>query len=279
MTEQTEKPIALTQSVSATDLRASGDVTEDAFLGGAVIARQPRAGYRAGVDAVLLAATIAEQPDRRLDVLDLGAGVGVVGLCVARRLANTRVTLLEREPELADLARANVRANDLGERVKVCEADLAASADRVGLSSDGFDHVLANPPFFDPAACRPPRDPLRAAAHVMPADGLDTWLRVAVRLTRPGGVATVIHRADCLGELLAAFDRRFGGIDVLPILPRAGSSASRVLVSGRKGSRAPLRISPPLVLHDATNAFRPEIARVLRQPVGLTDIASGSVFD
>jgi tRNA1(Val) A37 N6-methylase TrmN6 len=273
------KLVYAAQGAAATGAGTPIQVSEDAFLGGAITARQPRAGYRAGVDAVLLAAAVTASSGRRLDVLDLGAGVGVVGLCVARRLENAHVTLLEREPELADLARDNVRANRLGERVSVREADLGATADQLDLPADGFDHILANPPFFDPATCRPPRDPLRASAHVMPAEDLETWLRVMARLARPGGVATVIHRADSLAQLLAVFERRFGGIEVRPIMPRQGSPASRVLVRGCKGSRARLQISPPIVLHDHTNAFRPDVARVLRGPVGLTDIASGNAFD
>jgi tRNA1(Val) A37 N6-methylase TrmN6 len=270
-------PVADDDSVAWAGI--AGGVSADAFLGGEIIAYQPRRGYRAGIDAVLLAASVPSPPGRVRDVLDLGAGVGVVGLCVARRLVHTNVTLLEREPELADLARRNALANRLDDRVRICEADLTAPADQSGLQPERFDHILANPPFFDPDTCRPPRDRLRAASHVMPADGLDTWLRTMARLTRPGGTATMIHRADSLGDLLAAFSRRFGGVEVRSIHPREATPASRVLVTGRKGSRARVRILPPIVLHDESNAFRPEIARVLREPVGLTDITIPTTVD
>jgi len=279
MTVQSGPPGPVAGDESDTCSGVAGGVTEDAFLGGAIIAHQPRRGYRAGIDAVLLAASVPPEAGRSRDVLDLGAGVGVVGLCVARRLSHTNVTLLERERELADLARRNVSANGLADRVRVCAIDLVGPADRIGLETDRFDHVLANPPFFDSDACRPPRDRLRAAAHVMPADGLDTWLRTMARVTRPGGTATMIHRADSLGDLLAAFGRRFGGIEVRPIHPRDSCPASRVLITGRKGSRARMQILPAIVLHDESNAFRPEIARVLREPVGLTDITKSTTVD
>ena len=58
---------------------------------------QPAAGYRAGLDAVLLAAAAPLQPGRVEQVLDVGAGVGVVGLAVARRAADAVVTMVERE--------------------------------------------------------------------------------------------------------------------------------------------------------------------------------------
>jgi tRNA1(Val) A37 N6-methylase TrmN6 len=250
------------------------ELTRDAFLGGAVIARQPRHGYRAGVDAVLLAAAVEDTGATPFRVLDLGAGVGVVGLCIAARLVEAKVTLVEREPALTALARANIAEHGLEPRVSVVEADLTSPDDSKGLEPGSFDHVVANPPFHDPAAMRLPRDRLRAAAHAMPDGALDDWLRAMARLARPGGKVTLIHKADALPDLLSAFGRRFGGIEIRPVHPREGAAANRLLIEATKGSRAPLRILPQLVLHDETNAFRPEIARMLRGPVGLADTAA-----
>jgi tRNA1(Val) A37 N6-methylase TrmN6 len=61
------------------------ELTEDAFLGGQLRVRQLKSGHRAGHDAVLLAAATPARPGDR--VADLGAGVGVAGLAVARRVA------------------------------------------------------------------------------------------------------------------------------------------------------------------------------------------------
>lgn len=251
------------------------DATEDAFLGGAVMAWQPRTGYRAGVDAVLLAASLAENTSGAR-ILDAGAGVGVVGLCVARRLPEVSVTLAEREPVLAKLAVANVHRNNFSAQIRVQKADILARGSQEGLSPESFDVVLANPPFYDEASCRLPRDPLRARAHAMSeaddGESLDGWLRAAARLTKPGGRATMIHRADALASLLAAFANRFGDVTVMPIHPRAGAPAHRILVSGRKGSRGPMRLLSGIILHGDDGGFRPEIGRVLRGPVGLDEV-------
>ena len=250
-------------------------VTVDAFLGGALFAAQPRKGYRAGLDTVLLAAAVEGNPGGGacLRVLDLGAGVGVVGLCIARRLDEAQVTLLERDPAMACLARQNIARNDLGSRVTLIETDLSARNRNPGLVADDFDHVVANPPFFNSAAIRLPKDAARAAAHAMPDGTLELWLRAMAGLTRPGGRASLIHRAEALPELLAAMGRRFGGVEIWPIHPRRNAPAHRVLVQATKASRAPIRIRPGLVLHDDTNAFRPDVARILREPVGLAEIA------
>lgn len=249
------------------------DVTEDAFLGGALSILQPRKGYRAGIDAVLLAAAVpvgAEQAER---VLDAGAGAGVVGLCIARRVPTARVTLVENDPLLVELARANVTRNGLGERVTVIAADVtgpAAELTAAGLRPDSFEHVVANPPYHVEGRGRRPRHAIKAAAHAMPAGSLARWVRLLTRVAAPHGTLAIVHRPDALIELLRLLDGRFGGLEILSLHPRLGEPAVRIILRGRKGSRAPLALLPGLVLHEEDgNRFRPEIARVLRHGAAL----------
>lgn len=241
--------------------------TTDAFLGGALMLRQPARGYRAGIDPVLLAATCpgGGQP---ATVLDCGAGIGTVGLCIARRIPQARVTLVEREASLADLARANIAANTLENRVDLVMADLAAPLSKalnLAARAGTFDHVLANPPFHVDAAGTRSANPVKDAANAMPEDGLDAWARFMAAMCRGGGTATLIHRADALPAILNALANRFGGLEILPIHPRAAEPANRVIVRGIKGSRAPLILLPPLVLHQVDgNGYRPDVEAVLR---------------
>jgi tRNA1(Val) A37 N6-methylase TrmN6 len=239
--------------------------TDDAFLGGALHILQPLSGYRAGLDAVMLAAAVSAEGQAR--VLDVGAGVGTAGLCLARRVASASVTLLEREPELARLARENVSRNGLGERVSVVEGDIgvsATAAQSLGLAPESFDHVIANPPFHDADGGTPATDPLKAGAHAMPDDGLERWARFMARMAVPGGSATMIHKAEALARLLAAFDGRFGALQILPLHPRAGAPAHRIIVAGRKGSRGAPMLLAGFVLHDEDGAFTPQAQAILR---------------
>jgi tRNA1(Val) A37 N6-methylase TrmN6 len=248
--------------------------TVDAFLGGEIEIEQPAKGYRAGLDAVLLAA--AARPVRPvcepLRVVDVGAGVGTAGLCLAARLGEADVTLVERDALASRLASRNIERNRLGARARVATIDVmrpAPDAGKQGLPDASFDLAISNPPYLAEGRHRPSADDLKAAAHAMPEDGLDRWLRFMARMTRPGGTAVIIHRADCLAALLAALDRRFGDVMVLPLHPRAGEPASRVLVRAVKASRAPLRIAQGLVLHDKEGSFRPDIKAVLSAPRAL----------
>jgi len=244
--------------------------TDDAFLGGALRILQPKAGYRTGLDGILLAATVAAGEGSQ--VLDMGAGVGVVGLAVARRLPNVHVTMIERDSGLAELARRNIERNDLGARVRLIEADVARplrDLAALGTAAATFDHVLANPPFHIEGRGTAARDPVKAGANAMPDGDLDRWVRCMASMVRAGGTATIIHRADALHALLNALDGRFGGALVLPIHPRDGDPASRLLIQAIKGNRAALELRPGLVLHNADHGFRPDVEAILRHGAAL----------
>lgn len=243
-------------------------VSDDAFLGGRLRILQPKKGYRAGIDAVMLAAAVDDRGGRPFRVLDAGAGVGTAGLCVAWRCPNAKVVLIEREPDLVALARENVARNGLQERVSVSQADVGrmsrAELAALGLDEADFDQAIANPPYHAEGAGTAAAHALKAAAHAMPEPGLDAWCRFLARMLRPGGEALVVHKAAALPDLLKALAGRFGGLAGLPLHSFAGAAAERLLLRGIKGSRAPFRLEAGLVLHAAGNRFTDGAERVLR---------------
>ncbi|MFG3598213.1 tRNA1(Val) (adenine(37)-N6)-methyltransferase [Bradyrhizobium sp. RDI18] len=225
------------------------ELTEDAFLGGQLRLKQLKSGHRAGHDAVLLAAATAARPGDR--VADLGAGVGVAGLSVARRVAGVDLVLVEIDAVLAGLARANAEANAIQAAVIVLdvEADATAFA-AAGLLPDSFDAVLMNPPFNDPARHRVSPDTARGTAHMATATTLSKWIHAARRILKSKGALTLIWRADGIGEVLSALDHGFGSLQVLPVHGDARGPANRILVRATKGGRAPTQIHPALMLND-----------------------------
>ena len=258
-------------------MEGAGTLTSDAFLGGALDILQPANGYRAGLDAVLLAAACGATSGEGARVLDAGAGVGVAGLCVARRVEDAQVTLVERRLALDEIARENIARNALEVRARIVELDVTeggAGINRApetagGVSAGAFSHVIANPPYYaEGRGTRSPTD-LKAAAHQMTDGALDQWCRFLATAAGGDGLVTVIHRAEALGALLDGLGRRFGGLRVLPLYPRAGAAAHRVIVQGRKGSRAPLSLLSGLALHGEGNGFVPAIDAVLRHGAAL----------
>ena len=232
------------------------ETTRDTLLGGRVALRQPARGFRSGSDAVFLAAACPARAGET--VLDLGCGVGAAMLCVAARVPGVRATGVERDPGAVALAREN--AAPWG--AEVVEGDVLAPPP--GLRARSFDHVIANPPYFATGGGTASPDAAREAAlREVRAGDLAMWCDVACRRAGPRGSVAVIARADRLADLLTALSPRLGGIVVRPVAGAAGADAGRIVVTGRKGSRAPIRLRPPLVTH-AGGVATPEAEAVLR---------------
>ena len=241
------------------------DVTEDGVLDGRLRLRQPRIGYRAGLDAALLAAACDARPGER--VIEAGCGAGGAMLAAALRCPDVRFVGVERDPAALNLAQDNIALNGLGDRVQAFAGDVGAGFRTLGL--EPFDHAIANPPFFDdPDALRAPH-PSRTGAW-MADDGLGAWLSFLSKAVREGGTITVIHRADRLPELLAL--PKAGSFRIRPVHPFADAPAKRVLVRATKTGKAPLVLLPPLMLHDREGGkHTADVEAILRgsAPLGL----------
>lgn len=239
--------------------------TLDAFLGGRLQLMQPEAGHRAGLDAVMLAAAAPVGTGAR--VLDVGCGGGVVGLCIAARVADCQVNGLDINPELVSLALGNAARNSLADRYHAATADLMgahSAIEAAGLKRESFDVAVANPPFYGEGRATSASAADRARANVMPEGGLEQWIRFMATMAKPGGWIAIVHRAEALGELLDLLDGRFGAISVFPLYPRDGEPAHRVILTARKASRAGLTLKQGMVLHGDGNAYTPEAEAVLR---------------
>ncbi len=238
----------------------------DAFLGGRLQIAQPHSGYRAGIDPVLLAAAVPARAGETL--LDLGCGAGVAALCAGARVPGLRLAGLEMQPAYAALARANAARNGIAMEVVTGDAGKMPEA----LRQRQFDHVIANPPWFDRDAGTRAADAgrERALGEALP---LGDWVAAALRRCRPGGHVCVIHRAERLADLLAAMR---GSVEVLPLIPRRGRAARLVLVRARKGGRAALRLCDGWLLHEGAlheadrENLTPSTASVLRGAAPLT---------
>jgi tRNA1(Val) A37 N6-methylase TrmN6 len=240
------------------------DTSCDAFLDGRIHVRQPRKGFRSGLDAVFLAAACpAKEGD---SILEAGCGAGVASLCLLACVPNVEVTGIEADPVLAALAQANALENGFGKSFDAVAADIAtpwASLEGT-VGRESYNHVIANPPFYMHGRARLSKDGRNARSRAMREGGLDSWLRFLAAAAKPGGTATVIHTAEALPGLLSAFEGRFGGLRLTPLHPKAGAPAIRVILCGIKGSRAPFCIAPAIVLHEEDGTPSPIAKAILR---------------
>ncbi len=221
---------------------ADDALTDDAFLDGRVRVLQPAQGYRAATDPVLLAAACPAERGER--VLDVGSGAGAASFCLAWRVRGLQLEGVELSPDYAAISRRNALKNDVG-WIAHC-GDVRAAP--LFVRSTSYDHVITNPPYFPADAGPACGDPARDAAN-RETVALSEWLDFCLRRLKPRGWLTVIHRAERLHDLLAALSGRAGDIRALPLWPRPGKPAKRVIVRARKESRAPFTLAPGLALH------------------------------
>jgi tRNA1(Val) A37 N6-methylase TrmN6 len=237
------------------------ELTHDGLLDRRILLRQPRRGYRAGSDAIILAAAVPARAGEL--VLDAGAGVGAVALCLAARCGGISVRGLEIQAPLARLARENIRENGLDGRVEVLAGDIRRPPAEIGQAV--FDHAVCNPPFYPAGRATASPDPGKAAAHGEGEVPLDEWLAFCLRRTAPGGSVTIIHRADRLEAILWGLRQGAGDMVVFPLWPRPGRPAKRVIVQARVGRKGPTVLHPGLRLHRDDGGDTDQAAAILRR--------------
>jgi tRNA1(Val) A37 N6-methylase TrmN6 len=233
------------------------ETTEDRLLGGRVVFRQPARGYRAAIDSVLVAAIVPAFREER--VLEAGLGAGAAALCLLARMPGVRVTGVEIDPALADLAAGNAAANGWAERLAVVTADI------IGFAAGQFDHAMANPPFRAHGSGSIPPEPRHASADAEAASGaLGAWVAAMTRRVVPRGTVSLVLPAGRLADTVVAF--RVAGLGALalrPVAPHEGAPAKRILLQGRKGARGEDSLSPPLVVHAREGGYSRAMRMVL----------------
>jgi tRNA1(Val) A37 N6-methylase TrmN6 len=239
------------------------ETTDDRLLGGRIAFRQPASGYRAAIDSVLLAAFVPARDGQT--VLEAGLGAGAAALCLLARVPGVRVTGVELDPALASLASENAAANGWAERLAVVVADI--NRFRAGR----FDHAMANPPFRAHGSGSRPPEPRHAQADAEAAPGaLAAWIAALSRRLAPRGSLSLILPAGRFGDAAAGCRAAgLGALVLLPVAPRAGEPAGRILLRGLKGARGPDQLLSPVPLHTAMGGFTAAAQAVLRDGAGL----------
>jgi tRNA1(Val) A37 N6-methylase TrmN6 len=238
-------------------VKAVSKHSADQFLDGLITVLQPVDGYRAAVDSVLLAAAIPAKPKQA--VLELGCGAGVVFMCLAARVANLAIAAVEIQHDLAAIATRNAKTIASGACL-VVRGDIHRLP--AGIKANSFDQVFANPPFHDAKGHSP--SPRRGKNLAHAAADFTPWIKAAHGRLKHRGILTMIIRADRLDEVLAGLAGKFGGIEIIPLWPKAGTPAKRVIVRARKDAKTPLALMPGLTLHDISGGYTTAANNILR---------------
>lgn len=227
---------------------------------------QPLDGFRTSLDSVMLAAACPVQSGQRF--LDMGCGVGGAGFCVLSRTMDTHMTGVDIQSDHIALARENISLNAMQGRAEFVCADI-----RDYKGAQAFDHVICNPPYLEAGSYHPSPYQKKATAlgHLDADIGVEDWIDAGFHALKSGGSLCVIHRADYVDKIILALKKRFGGTDIIPLWPRAGEDARRVIIRTLKDRKSPCRIHPGIILHEQGGAYTAEADAILR---GLTHLSS-----
>jgi len=236
------------------------EVSAGTLLGGRVAYAQPAAGFRSGIEPVLLAASVPARAGEA--VLEAGTGAGAGLLCLAERVPGMTGHGWELDPALAALAARNAAANGM--------AGLSFTAGDVTtiVPPPLYDHAFANPPYHG-AGGTPSPDASRARSKNAPPGLLGDWIGAMARVLRPRGSLTLSLPAGMVPECLAGLEAaQCGSVCLLPLWPREGRRAKLVLLHALRSGRASFRVLPGLVLH-AADGFTAAAGRILKDGAAL----------
>lgn len=245
------------------------DYSKDYLLDRKVTVFQPRNGYRASTDAVLLSSLVKTVKPGD-NILDVGSGTGAVSLCLASRFARTapQITGLELQPELAELSNLSAAANGFENFLHYINCDIKNKPGE--LPNCSFAHVITNPPYAEKDMPSPNAG--KALAHNHHDFSLEGWIKFCIKMIRPQGHFYIINRAEAVDDILSVIHGRLGNIKLIPLFSKTGQKAKRIMISAQKDNRTPAEILPGLILHTSEGEYTPDAHKILRLGLGFWEL-------
>lgn len=228
-------------------------------LNGAVKLHQIEGGFRTSIDAVLLAAACPAKSGQH--ILDLGCGVGSAGLCALSRINDTKLTGIDIQADHVKMATQNAALNNNADR---CEFINSCIKD---FSGTRFDHVICNPPYEEAGKhlVSPQNKNAAARGNLNQEITLNHWIKCAFNSLKSGGSLTMIHKADQIQAIIQALGKSFGASEIIPLWPKTGTPAKRIIIRTIKHRKSPATLHCGLILHNEDGSYTDEAQNILRE--------------
>ncbi len=232
--------------------------TRDYFLGDKILIEQPQDSYRAGMDSVFLAAFASA---KNKTVLELGAGVGVLAICLAFLQKGSKIVALEKNKHFYELLQKNIRANNMEQ---IIEAKLGDIVNIDKIEEGFFDVVIFNPPFFKKDEIQLPKSDLKIDGNVEQNATLETFISVALKKLKPKGYVYLIHKSERLQEILAIlYNKGYQNVTIMPFCSKKLLPSNRIIVKVKKQKGGKTILLPNKIVHKDDNSFMEDIEDIL----------------
>lgn len=214
------------------------------------------------MDAVLLA-RFAPVP-KYGKILDLCTGNGVIPLLLSTR-TEAKIEGIEIQPRLADMARRSVEMNGLTHRIEIREGDLRELVKVTGHGA--YDAITVNPPYMPVTSGEAKLNSYQAIARHEIHCSLEEVAAASMRLVRPGGKVSMVHRPQRLGEIMTLLRQyRLEPKVIRFVHPRAGAEANMVLIEALRDGKPDVRALPPLIVYNENGEYCEEIMNIYYGP-------------
>lgn len=214
-----------------------------------------------GVDAVLLADFASASIKVHAEVLDLCCGNGIIPLLLTEKSAADKITGLEIQESVAEMATRSVEWNGLENRVKIVCGDLK-EADVI-FGKDVFDNITCNPPYKENnGGLKNATDTVTIARHEILCN-LEDIISVSAKCLKPYGKLCLIHRPERLIDIICLMRAaRIEPKRLRFVHPSPSKTATMILIEGAKFGKPKLFLEPPLYVHDEKGNYTEEINRI-----------------
>ncbi len=221
--------------------------------------------FKFGTDSVLLANFAELRSGDR--VVDLGTGSGVIPLLLAYKNKGVKVTGIEIQKALADLAERNVKYNNLEEKIEIINHDLCSLEDITTAGS--FDVVVSNPPYLPLNEGQITENKFLAAArHEIHAE-IEDVIKAAAYILKYGGIFYIVYRAERLTEVIEKLSEyNFQAKELRLVQSRLDKEADIFLLKAKKGANPGLRIKPVLLIYKGqSNQYTAEVKEIYGEDI------------
>tara|TARA_B100000686_G_scaffold93040_1_gene99429 strand:+ start:1701 stop:2435 length:735 start_codon:yes stop_codon:yes gene_type:complete len=233
------------------------DVTKNKILNGNITLYQPKKGFRIGIDSILLSSSV----NNYKNCLDLGSGVGVIMLSLAKRFPKSRILGVDKNRELIKISKENVILNNLeGLNIKFFCTDIKKGKFLPELNNS-FDRVVMNPPYFYQNKVVSSIDKYKSQAKY--EKNIFSWFNSAYSKLKPKGHINFIFRSEFLNIALECLSNKWGDIRIFPLWPKTGKVSKLTIIQARKNSKSGVQLMSGLVLHNNDGTYTEACKKIL----------------